>query len=54
MSYKVSTNLNMLKLISTLFEFIATELRPNMTAIVINLKEQHDAGIITSHNGCQK
>lgn len=54
MSCKVSAILNILKLISTLFESIANELRPNMTAIVIRLKGQHDAGIITSHNGCQK
>lgn len=53
MSSKISAILNIVNLISTLFEFIATELRPNMTAIVINVKGQHDAGIITSHNGCQ-
>lgn len=53
MSSKISAISNILKLISTLFEFIATELRPNMTAIVINVNGQHDAGIITSHNGCQ-
>lgn len=50
----MSAILNILKLISTLFEFLATELRPNVTDIVINLKGQHDAGIIISHNGCQK
>lgn len=53
MPSKISAILNIIKFISTLFEFIATELRPNMTAIVITLKRQHDAGIITSHNGCQ-
>lgn len=46
MSNQISAILNTLKLISTLFQFIATELRPTSTAFVINLKRQHDAGII--------